>query len=72
MNYLCLPNDPENGQHQSHANDQVYGGEYQLSSSMKPSGWSESMADKEVPCAVCYQKRRSIVMMIPGTCMSIN
>ncbi|CAG2203993.1 unnamed protein product [Mytilus edulis] len=66
VNYLCLQNDPENGQHQSHANDQVYGGEYQLSSSIKPSGWSESMADKEVPCAVCYQKRKSTVIMIPG------
>ncbi|XP_052064598.1 short-chain collagen C4-like [Mytilus californianus] len=66
VNYLCLPNDPENGQHQSYGNNQVYGSEYQLSSSMKPSGWSESMADKEVPCSVCYQKHRSTVLMIPG------
>ncbi|XP_063398943.1 short-chain collagen C4-like [Mytilus trossulus] len=66
VNYLCLPNDPENGQHQSYDNNQVYGSEYQLSSSMKSSGWSESMADKEVPCAVCYQKHRSTVLMIPG------
>ncbi|XP_052066717.1 short-chain collagen C4-like [Mytilus californianus] len=66
VNYLCLPNDPENGQHQPYSNDQVHGGEYELGSSMKPSGWSESMHNKEVPCSVCYQKRRSAVMMIPG------
>ncbi|CAG2244681.1 unnamed protein product [Mytilus edulis] len=66
VNYLCLPDDPENGQHQSYNNNQVYGGEYELSSPAKPSGWSESMANKEVPCAVCYQKHRSTVLMIPG------
>ncbi|CAG2244672.1 unnamed protein product [Mytilus edulis] len=66
VNYLCLPNDPENGHHQSYDNDQVHGGEYKLDAKTKPSGWSESMGDKEIPCAVCYQKRRSAVMMIPG------
>ncbi|XP_052066720.1 short-chain collagen C4-like [Mytilus californianus] len=66
VNYLCLPNDPENGQHQSYNNNQVYGGEYELYYSHKPLGWSERMHNKEVPCAVCYQKRRSAVLMIPG------
>lgn len=66
MNNLCIPNDPDNGQHQSYNNDQVYGGEYRLDSSVKPSGWSESMTTKEIPCAVCYQQRRSAVLMIPG------
>ncbi|CAG2242055.1 unnamed protein product [Mytilus edulis] len=66
VNYLCLPNDPENGQHQSYSNDQVYGGEYELGSASKPSGWSESMQNKEVPCAVCYKQRRSAVLIIPG------
>ncbi|CAG2192248.1 unnamed protein product [Mytilus edulis] len=66
VNYLCLPNDPENGQHQSYSNDQVYGGEYELSSSSKPLGWSESMHDKEVPCAVCYKQRGSAVLIVPG------
>ncbi|VDI27281.1 Hypothetical predicted protein [Mytilus galloprovincialis] len=66
VNYLCLPNDPENGPHQSYSNDQVYGSEYKLSSSSKPSGWSENMYKQEVPCAVCYQQRRSAVLMIPG------
>ncbi|OPL33918.1 hypothetical protein AM593_02678, partial [Mytilus galloprovincialis] len=66
VNYLCLPNDPQNGQHQSYDNDQVHGGEYRLDAKTKPSGWSESMGDKEIPCAVCYQKRRSAVIMIPA------
>ncbi|XP_052066713.1 short-chain collagen C4-like isoform X1 [Mytilus californianus] len=66
VNYLCLPNDPENGQHQPYSNDQVYGGEYQLNSSMKPSGWSVSNDNKEVPCAVCFKKRKSVILMIPG------
>ncbi|XP_052066723.1 short-chain collagen C4-like [Mytilus californianus] len=66
VNYLCLPNDPENGQHQSYDNNQVHGGEYELGSSMQPSGWSESMHNKEVPCAVCYKQRRSAVLIIPG------
>ncbi|VDI60787.1 Hypothetical predicted protein [Mytilus galloprovincialis] len=42
VNYLCLPNDPENEQLQSFGNDQIFGGEYRISSSGKPSGWSES------------------------------
>ncbi|XP_071119843.1 short-chain collagen C4-like [Mytilus edulis] len=66
VNYLCLPNDPENGQHQSYDNAQVYGGEYEVSSTSKPSGWSGSMSSKEVPCSVCYRKHRSAVLMIPG------
>ncbi|XP_071119842.1 short-chain collagen C4-like [Mytilus edulis] len=66
VNNLCLPNNPENGQHQSYTNDQVYGGEYRLTSSVKPSGWSESLNQKEIPCSVCYQQRRSAVLMIPG------
>ncbi|XP_052067323.1 uncharacterized protein LOC127706706 [Mytilus californianus] len=57
----------QNGRHQSYSgNDQVYGSEYELGSSWKPSGWSEGMHNKEVPCSVCYQKQRSAVLMIPG------
>ncbi|XP_052066716.1 short-chain collagen C4-like [Mytilus californianus] len=66
VNYLCLPNDPENGEHQPYGNPQVYGGEYEVRSGKKPAGWSASMYNKEIPCAVCYQKRRSTVLMIPG------
>ncbi|VDI27280.1 Hypothetical predicted protein [Mytilus galloprovincialis] len=58
VNYLCLPNDPENGQHQPYGNAQVYGSEYELGLSYKPSGWSESMNNKEVPCAVCLKKTK--------------
>ncbi|CAG2195227.1 CDKL [Mytilus edulis] len=65
VNYLCLPNDPENGHHQSFGNDQIFGGEYRISSSDKPSGWSESMRYK-VPCSVCYKKHKSTVLVIPG------
>jgi hypothetical protein len=28
-NYLCLPNDPDNGKPWSYANDVLYGGEYE-------------------------------------------
>ncbi|XP_076114212.1 short-chain collagen C4-like [Mytilus galloprovincialis] len=66
VNYLCLPNDPENGQHQPYSNAQVYGSEYELGTSYKPSGWSESMNNKEVPCAVCLKKQRSNILVIPG------
>jgi hypothetical protein len=37
-NYLCLPNDPDNGKPYSYANDVLYGAEYQTGSSAKPSG----------------------------------
>ncbi|CAG2223278.1 unnamed protein product [Mytilus edulis] len=30
VNYLCLPNDPENGEHQSYSNAQLYGAEYEI------------------------------------------
>jgi hypothetical protein len=37
-NYLCLPNDPDNGKPYSYANDVLYGAEYETGSSTKPSG----------------------------------
>ncbi|XP_071119886.1 uncharacterized protein [Mytilus edulis] len=66
VNNLCLPNNPENGQHQSYDDNQVYGAQYVIGSYHKPFGWSESLAGKEVPCSVCYQKNRSTVLMVPG------
>ncbi|CAG2223280.1 unnamed protein product [Mytilus edulis] len=30
VNYLCLPNDPENGERQSYENPQLYGAEYEI------------------------------------------
>jgi hypothetical protein len=37
-NYLCLPNDPDNGKPYSYSNDVLYGAEYHTGSSMKTSG----------------------------------
>ncbi|XP_071121374.1 short-chain collagen C4-like [Mytilus edulis] len=66
VNYLCLPNDPENGESQKDDNAQLFGTEYEIGSSYKPSGMKGDMYNKEVPCAMCFQKRKSVHMMIPG------
>lgn len=65
-NYLCLPNDPENGQFQPHDNHVLFGVEYQTFYNSKPHGWSNSLGNKELPCAVCHRKKKSSVLMIPG------
>ncbi|XP_052063605.1 short-chain collagen C4-like isoform X1 [Mytilus californianus] len=65
-NFLCLPSDPENGKEYSYANDGLYGSEYEIHSSTKPSGLSVSLAEKEVPCAVCRRKDKVSVLMIAG------
>ncbi|CAC5404802.1 unnamed protein product [Mytilus coruscus] len=65
-NYLCLPSDPENGKPYSYANDGLYGAEYELHSHIKPTGLPASLAEKEVPCAVCRRKGKVSVLMIPG------
>ncbi|CAC5367409.1 unnamed protein product [Mytilus coruscus] len=73
VNYLCLPNDPENGNKQSFDNDQIFGSEYEISEGRKPYGWSSTdLKQKEVPCAVCRKSGKSTVVMIPGrkTCYS--
>lgn len=66
VNYLCLPNDPENGEHQSYVNPQIYGAEYEIYADRNPRGMSGILGDREVPCAVCRRKRRSSVITIPG------
>ncbi|OPL32765.1 hypothetical protein AM593_06271, partial [Mytilus galloprovincialis] len=66
VTYLCLPNDPENGQPLSGANNQIFGGEYETTSSFRPSEMKSTLTNKDVPCAVCYQRKRSTVLMIPG------
>ncbi|VDI09124.1 Hypothetical predicted protein [Mytilus galloprovincialis] len=66
VNYLCLPNDPENGEHQSSTNSQLYGAEYQIFKNQKPHGMSGSLGNREVPCGVCHRKRRSSVITVPG------
>jgi hypothetical protein len=65
-NYLCLPNDPDNGKPYSYANDVLYGAEYQTGSSAKPSGL-DNLNHKDVPCAVCRRAGMSTILMIPGT-----
>jgi hypothetical protein len=65
-NYLCLPNDPDNGKPYSYANDVLYGAEYQVSGSSKPPGFVDKLHDKEVTCAVCRRRGKSSVLMIPG------
>ncbi|CAC5408718.1 unnamed protein product [Mytilus coruscus] len=66
VNYLCLPHDPENGESVKGGNDQLYGAEYQMDSSYKPPGMNSNLHQKEVTCTVCYQRKRSAVLMIPG------
>ncbi|XP_076110832.1 uncharacterized protein LOC143079401 isoform X1 [Mytilus galloprovincialis] len=65
-NWLCLPNDPENGKAYSYSNDGLYGAEYQINSSNNPSGFPASLYDKEVPCSVCRRKGKVSVLMIAG------
>jgi len=64
--YLCLPNDPDNGKPYSYANDVLYGAEYEVAGSQKPSGFGDNLHNKDVPCAVCRCKGKSSVLMIPG------
>jgi hypothetical protein len=64
-NYLCLPNDPDNGKPYSYANDVLYGAEYEVDGNSKPSGL-DNLHDKDVPCAVCRRRGKSSVLMIPG------
>ena len=66
-NYLCLPNDPDNGKPYSHPNDVLYGAEYEVKGSKKPSSGFDNLEDKDVPCAVCRRRGHSSVLMIPGT-----
>ena len=51
-NYLCLPNDPDNGKPYAYPNDVLYGAEYETGGSKKLSGL-DNLYEKDVPCAVC-------------------
>ena len=64
-NYLCLPNDPDNGKPYSYTNDVLYGAEYEVDGNSKPSGL-DNLHQKDVPCAVCRRRGKSSVLMIPG------
>ena len=65
-NYLCLPNDPDNGKPSSYGNNALYGAEYEVSGSAKPSGFGDNLHDKDVTCAVCRRRGKSSVLMVPG------
>jgi hypothetical protein len=65
-NYLCLPNDPDNGKPYSYANDVLYGAEYRGDGPSKLSGL-DTLNLKDIPCAVCRRRGKSYVLMIPGT-----
>jgi hypothetical protein len=64
-NYLCLPNDPDNGKPYSYSNDVLYGAEYETGGSAKTSGL-DNLHEKDVPCAVCRRRGMSTILMIPG------
>ena len=70
-NYLCLPNDPDNGKPYSYANDVLYGTKYEIDKSAKPSGFG-NLFQKDAPCAVCRRKGKSSVLMIPGIGLSFK
>ena len=70
-NYLCLPNDPDNGKPYSTDNDVQYGAEYEVVRSRKPSGFG-NLHNQDVPCAVCKRRGKSSVLMIPGKCFSFK
>ena len=65
-NYLCLPNDPDNGKPYSYDNDVLYGAEYQVHGNTKPPGFGDNLHNKDVTCAVCRRRGKSSVLMIPG------
>ncbi|CAG2222601.1 unnamed protein product [Mytilus edulis] len=52
VNYLCLPNDPENGESQKDDNVQLFGTEYLIGSSFKLSGMKADMIKKKKICAL--------------------
>ena len=66
-NYLCLPDDPEflryTSGRQSSSRSYLYGTEYRSYNSPPAFG---SMADHNVPCAVCYTPTRGTMIMIPA------
>ena len=68
-NYLCLPNDPDNGKPFSFANDVLYGVEYDTSA--LPAGFP-NLFQKEASCAVCRRKGKSSTLMIPGIPTHLN
>ena len=65
-NYLCLPNDPDNGKPYSNGHNALFGAEYEVSGSSKPSGFGDNLQENDVTCALCRRRGKSSVLMIPG------
>jgi hypothetical protein len=49
----------------------LYGAEYEVGGSRKPSGFG-NLHNKDVLCAVCRRRGKSSVLMIPGKCYFIH
>ena len=64
--YLCQMILIMNGKPYPYPNDVLYGGEYSVGGSSKPSGFGDNLHNKDVPCAVCRRRGKSSVLMIPG------
>ncbi|XP_063418866.1 uncharacterized protein LOC134701660 [Mytilus trossulus] len=65
VNNLCLPNDPENEEPLKGDNHQIFEAEYGNTAGNEPSGLRD-MHQQEIPCSVCHQRNKSVVLMIPA------
>ena len=72
VQYLCLPNDPENEAGLTTLDgvqgmrNYIKGAEYQTSHNDPEFPHFSSLHDQDVPCAVCFAERRTGHLMIPG------
>ena len=62
-NYLCLPNDPDNGKPYSYTSDVLYGTEHDTGGSAKPSGL-DNVFKKDVPCVVYRRTSKRVMLYI--------
>ena len=65
---LCLPKDPEWGMYRDGVQSfraYVYGAEYET---FEFSDLMTTIAQNDIPCAVCLVPNRSVVKMFPGRC----
>ena len=69
---LCLPKDPEWGIYRDGVQSfraYVYGAEYET---FEFSDLMTTIAENDIPCAVCLVTNRSVVKMFPGRCDMYN
>ena len=68
--YLCLPHDPQWGNHNNVVNNlgEVYGAEYETPNFPFTIGSNAAttLQDQNVPCAVCQSQGRQSAIMIPA------